>query len=157
MKLSNLLPSTVRKNFPQTQKWNLKSIKSGNRFASQFRMAFFQISRFISFSLQVPSESLNGGDVPSLMTLSLRRNSFTIIRSRSFHRLTFLQKLDLSENKIQALEHGAFEGLGNLQRIYLHANRISNLDSRDLPPSLHGITLHDNRSVCWFSCNSYIA
>eukprot|EP00095_Tigriopus_kingsejongensis_P009338 maker-scaffold247_size239117-snap-gene-1.26 protein:Tk09338 transcript:maker-scaffold247_size239117-snap-gene-1.26-mRNA-1 annotation:"PREDICTED: uncharacterized protein LOC103514474" len=96
---------------------------------------------------EVPHEAL-AGDVPSLMTLNLRHNSISRIPSKAFHQLSYLHKLDLSENKIQVVESGAFQGLRSLQRVYLHANRISTLDAQDIPPSLHGITLHDNRWSC---------
>lgn len=79
------------------------------------------------------------------MSLNLRGNPISTVKTRSFHRLEYLKKLDLSECEIATVESGAFEGLQNLQRIYLDGNRLKVLDSRDLPPSLHGITAHDNR------------
>lgn len=62
-----------------------------------------------------------------------------------FLRLLQLQKLDLSDCKIRLIESGAFEGLANLQRMHLHGNRLAAIASRDIPPSLHGISVHDNR------------
>ena len=86
-------------------------------------------------------------DVPSLMNLVLRSNNIVEISTRAFHKLEFLQKLDLSHNKIKTISAGAFEGLEKLQRIYLHANFITKMDVAVLPPSLHGITIHENRFV----------
>ena len=79
------------------------------------------------------------------MSLSLRANKIEAIRTRSFHGLGQLTKLDLSENRISAVEAGAFEGLKSLQRIYLHSNHLTTLSARDLPASLHGISVHENR------------
>ncbi len=93
----------------------------------------------------MPSSTLND-DVPSLMSLSLRDNVIPIVRAKAFHRLAHLQKLDLSGCQILEIKSGAFQGLDALQRIYLHSNKLTTLDSRELPPSLHGITVHDNRS-----------
>ena len=99
--------------------------------------------------LQVPSEALNnregGGASASLMSLSLRANKIEAIRTRAFHALATLTKLDLSGNRISAIEAGAFEGLKNLQRVYLHSNHLTTLSARDLPISLHGISVHENR------------
>ena len=79
------------------------------------------------------------------MTLVLEGNSIITIRNRAFYSLKYLTKLDLSSNKISLIQPGAFDGLENLQRIYLHANRLETMNANQLPPSLHGITLHDNR------------
>ena len=100
------------------------------------------------YLLQVPSEALNnqdGGASESLMSLSLRANKIEAIRTRAFHGLDTLTKLDLSENRISAIEAGAFEGLKSLQRMYLHSNHLTTLSARDLPISLHGISVHENR------------
>lgn len=96
---------------------------------------------------QVPSDALNHdeGCSISLMSLSLRSNKIEAIRTRAFHNLGQLTKLDLSANRISAIEAGAFEGLKNLQRIYLHSNHLATLSARDLPVSLHGISVHENR------------
>ncbi len=61
------------------------------------------------------------------------------------HRLSHLQKLDLSDCQVRTIERGAFEGLDHLQRMHLHGNRLSALDAKDIPPSLHGISVHGNR------------
>ena len=97
--------------------------------------------------LQVPSDALNNGEGAgvSLMSLSLSTNKIEAIRTRAFHGLGQLTKLDLSANRISAVEAGAFEGLDSLQRIYLHSNRLTTLSARDLPASLHGISVHANR------------
>ena len=97
--------------------------------------------------LQVPSDALNNRDgaVASLMSLSLGANKIEAIRTRAFHGLAQLTKLDLSGNRISAIEAGAFEGLDSLQRIYLHSNRLTTLSARDLPVSLHEISVHENR------------
>ena len=97
--------------------------------------------------LQVPSDALNNGEGAgvSLMSLSLRTNKIEAIRTRAFHGLGQLTKLDLSANRISAVEAGAFEGLDSLQRIYLHSNHLTTLSARDLPASLHGISVHENR------------
>ena len=102
--------------------------------------------------LQVPSDALNNGDGAgvSLMSLSLSSNKIEAIRTRALHGLGQLTKLDLSGNRISAVEAGAFEGLDSLQRIYLHSNRLTTLSARDLPVSLHGISVHENRYVISF-------
>ena len=80
------------------------------------------------------------------MVLSLSDNPITVVKSGSFARLTFLTKLDLSNCQISSVQAGAFEGLSdNLQRMYLHGNKLASVEARDLPPSLHGITIHENR------------
>ncbi len=79
------------------------------------------------------------------MSLSLRSNVLSVVRSRAFHRLLLLQKLDLSNCQIRTVEIGAFEGLDNLQRVHLHGNWLSHIHATDIPPSLHGISLHANR------------
>ena len=104
----------------------------------------FFFAHITALCLQVPRKAMNG-DVSSLMNLVLSQNSITTVPSAAFVRLTYLQKLDLSENKIEVVERGAFQGLAHLQRIYLNTNRITHLRASDLPPSLHGITLHENR------------
>ena len=96
--------------------------------------------------MQVPSDALNHVEgAVSLMSLSLRANKIEAIRTRAFHGLKYLTKLDLSGNRLQAIEAGAFEGLVNLQRLNLHSNRLTTLSARDLPASLHGISVHENR------------
>ena len=99
--------------------------------------------------MQVPSDALNNGDGAgvSLMSLSLSSNKIEAIRTRALHGLGQLTKLDLSGNRISAIEAGAFEGLDSLQRIYLHSNHLTTLSARDLPVSLHGISVHENRYV----------
>ena len=79
------------------------------------------------------------------MVLSLSGNPLTVVKSGSFARLTFLTKLDLSNCQIASVQAGAFEGLSDLQRMYLHGNKLTSVEARDLPPSLHGITIHENR------------
>ena len=81
---------------------------------------------------------------------SLSSNKIEAIRTRALHGLGQLTKLDLSGNRISAVEAGAFEGLDSLQRIYLHSNRLTTLSARDLPVSLHGISVHENRYVIFF-------
>ena len=96
--------------------------------------------------MQIPADALNNAQGPvSLMSLSLRGNPIEAVRTRSFHNLGQLTKLDLSECKISSVEAGAFEGLVSLQRIYLHSNHLATLSARDLPPSLHGISVHENK------------
>ena len=63
----------------------------------------------------------------------------------SFHRLTHLTRLDLSTCQISVIESGAFDGLMGIQRIYLHGNHLVTISAVDLPPSLHGISVYDNR------------
>ena len=63
----------------------------------------------------------------------------------AFHRLAQLIRLDLSACQISVIESGAFEGLLSLQRVYLHANHLSTISANNLPSSLHGISVHDNR------------
>ena len=63
----------------------------------------------------------------------------------SFHRLTHLTRLDLSTCQISVIESGAFDGLMAIQRIYLHGNHLVTISAVDLPPSLHGISVYDNR------------
>ena len=96
---------------------------------------------------QVPSDALNNGEGASvsLMSLSLQNNKIEAIRTRAFHGLDQLTKLDLSANRISAIEAGAFQGLQRLQRIYLHSNHLTTLSARDLPVSLHEISVHENR------------
>ena len=84
------------------------------------------------------------------MSLSLSSNKIEAIRTRALHGLGQLTKLDLSGNRISAIEAGAFEGLDSLQRIYLHSNHLTTLSARDLPVSLHGISVHENRYVFFF-------
>jgi len=79
------------------------------------------------------------------MGLSLKANPIEIVATKAFHRLKFLTKLDLSECSIVSVENGAFEGLESLQRIYLHSNKLVTIRGEDLPPSLHGLSVHDNR------------
>lgn len=98
----------------------------------------------------VPSSTLNS-DVPSLMSLNMRSNHIEVIESSAFHKLSFLQKLDLSKNWISVVQRDAFAGLNSLQRLYLHANRLATIDAINLPKSLHGITIHDNRYVYLFN------
>ena len=86
------------------------------------------------------------------MSLSLRGNPIETIGTRSFHRLKYLTKLDLSECHISNVDPGAFEGLESLQRIYLHNNHLTTISGRDIPPSLHGLSVHDNRSIYWLPC-----
>jgi Leucine-rich repeat (LRR) protein len=81
------------------------------------------------------------------MSLVLRGNSFSSVASRAFHGLVQLQRLDLSDCGIVTIESGAFDGLDGLQRMFLHGNRITEIEASELPPSLHGITIHDNRLV----------
>ena len=88
------------------------------------------------------------------MSLSLRGNPIETIGTRSFHRLKYLTKLDLSECHISNVDPGAFEGLESLQRIYLHNNHLTTISGRDIPPSLHGLSVHDNRSIYWLPCGS---
>ena len=67
------------------------------------------------------------------------------VRAMSFHRLAHLIRLDLSTCQISEIESGAFDGLLAIQRIYLHGNHIVTISAGDLPPSLHGISVYDNR------------
>ena len=116
--------------------------------------AFHGLANLVELNLaynslsEVPSAALNEVDVPSLMTLSLAGNrGIADIGSEAFLGLAFLQKLDLSNCGIESLPPGAFAGLGRLQRLFLNGNSISTLGAQ-FPPSLHGITLHDNRWTC---------
>ena len=63
----------------------------------------------------------------------------------AFHRLAHLTRLDLSACQISEIESGAFDGLVAIQRLFLHGNHLSTISATDLPPSLHGISVHDNR------------
>ena len=102
--------------------------------------------------LDIPSAALNEVDVPSLMTLSLSGNRGILhLAPEAFLGLSYLQKLDLSNCAIEHVPPGAFAGLGRLQRLFLNGNRVSTLGAQ-LPPSLHGISLHDNR----WSCDCYL-
>lgn len=85
------------------------------------------------------------------MGLSLRANPIEVVGAKAFHRLKYLTKLDLSECSIVSVEPGAFEGLESLQRIYLHNNKLTTISGRDIPPSLHGLSVHDNRYKKCFS------
>ena len=67
------------------------------------------------------------------------------VRGMTFHRLAHLIRLDLSTCQISVIESGAFDGLLAIQRIYLHGNHLSTISAGDLPPSLHGISVYDNR------------
>jgi len=79
------------------------------------------------------------------MGLSLKGNPIEVVGAKAFHRLKYLTKLDLSECEITTVESGAFEGLESLQRIYLHSNKLTTINGRDIPPSLHGLSVHDNK------------
>ena len=105
---------------------------------------YYYINNYSTIISQIPSEALNG-EATALMSLSFRGNPIETIGTRSFHRLKYLTKLDLSECHISNVESGAFEGLESLQRIYLHNNRLTTISGRDIPPSLHGLSVHDNR------------
>ena len=72
------------------------------------------------------------------------------VHSMAFHRLAHLTRLDLSACQISTIESGSFEGLVSLQRVYLHGNHLSTILSSDIPPSLHGISVHDNRYKKYF-------
>ena len=63
----------------------------------------------------------------------------------AFHRLAYLIRLDLSACQISVIEAGALDGLEAIKRIFLHGNHLVTLSARDLPPSLHGISVYDNR------------
>ena len=63
----------------------------------------------------------------------------------AFHRLAHLVHLDLSACQISVIEAGALDGLLAIKRIFLHGNHLVTLSARDLPPSLHGISVYDNR------------
>ena len=69
----------------------------------------------------------------------------------SFHRLAHLIRLDLSTCQISIIDSGAFDGLMAIQRIYLHGNHLVTISAGDLPPSLHGISVYDNRYEQHFS------
>ena len=79
------------------------------------------------------------------MVLSLSGNPLKVVKSGAFAKLTFLTRLDLSNCQLSTIQAGAFQGLSDLQRIYLHGNKLRSVEARDIPPSLHGITLHENR------------
>ena len=67
------------------------------------------------------------------------------VRALAFHRLAHLIRLDLSGGQISIIEGGALDGLLAIQRIFLHGNHLVTISARDLPPSLHGISVYDNR------------
>ena len=67
------------------------------------------------------------------------------VRALAFHRLAHLIRLDLSGCQISEIEVGALDGLQAIQRIFLHGNHLVTISARDLPPSLHGISVYDNR------------
>ena len=83
------------------------------------------------------------------MILSLSGNPITVLKSGAFTHLRQLTKLDLSNCKISEVSSGAFYNLHNLERLYLEGNRLQNLNElQKFPPSLHGISLHENPWHC---------
>lgn len=152
----NAVPLFGRRHFVRLGLINLQRVSAARCSLVQIDgLAFAGLSNLVELDLalngliEIPSDALNSGDgAVSLMSLSLRGNPVEAVRTRAFHRLAQLTKLDLSECKISAIESGAFEGLKSLQRFYLHSNRLVTLSARDLPPSLHGISVHENRWTC---------
>ena len=84
-----------------------------------------------------------------LMALSLRGNPISSLQPGSFKYLRQLSKLDLSQCRIQSIASGSFRGLVSLERLYLAGNKLTRLGvPQEFPPSLHGVTLHDNPWHC---------
>eukprot|EP00090_Calanus_glacialis_P015955 TRINITY_DN25066_c0_g1_i1.p1 TRINITY_DN25066_c0_g1~~TRINITY_DN25066_c0_g1_i1.p1 ORF type:complete len:745 (+),score=89.43 TRINITY_DN25066_c0_g1_i1:217-2451(+) len=85
----------------------------------------------------------------SLMILTLSRNPITVVKAGAFTHLRQLTKLDLSNCKISEVSSGAFYNLQNLERLYLEGNRLRSVSElQNFPPSLHGISLHENPWHC---------
>ncbi|XP_070573505.1 toll-like receptor 2 [Ptychodera flava] len=59
--------------------------------------------------------------------LNLARNQISILKSKEFMALSYLQKLNLEDNVIECIEDFAFVNLGRLQELKLKHNKISNL------------------------------
>jgi len=96
---------------------------------------------------EVPSEVFP--NTLSLMILTLRGNPITLLKAGAFTHLRQLTKLDLSECRISAVSSGAFHNLGNLERLYLEGNHLRSVkELQDFPPSLHGVSLHQNPWHC---------
>merc|ERR1719334_1779992 len=96
---------------------------------------------------EVPSDMFP--NTQSLMILSLRGNLITVIKSEAFVHLHQLTKLDLSHCKISKLSSRSFYNLDKLERLYLEGNRLRSLNNfENFPPSLHGISLHENPWHC---------
>jgi len=85
----------------------------------------------------------------SLMILTLSGNPITLVKAGAFTHLRQLTKLDLSNCKISEVSSGAFYNLQNLERLYLEGNRLRSVNElHNFPPSLHGISLHENPWHC---------
>jgi len=133
---------------------NLQKINVGHSNISDIHpRAFSGLLNLVDIDLshnkltQVPSDVFP--NTLSLMILTLSGNPITVVKAGAFTHLRQLTKLDLSNCRISEVSSGAFYNLQNLERLYLEGNRLRSVSElHNFPPSLHGISLHENPWHC---------
>ena len=150
----NLLQEMTEEMFARRKLLNLQKISVGhNKIIKIHSRTFSDLLNLVDVDLShnqlssVPSQSLS--QTPSLMILSLSHNPISVIRTNDFSHLEYLTRLDLSHCEIELVESGSLNSLPSLERLYLESNRLRVIsDVRQLPGSLHGVSLHDNPWHC---------
>ncbi|XP_054720737.1 protein artichoke-like [Uloborus diversus] len=99
--------------------------------------------RMLDFSnnlLRRITERTFDGIEGTLKELNLQNNKLgdqlnSVFSSNEFHKLSSLEKLDLSRNEIKEFQSGIFSGLDNLQELVLEGNRITTIPRS----AIHGL------------------